>query len=177
MAFKQNFDETLLKTQKTSLFQKVGLLIVGVDSGTWRAFAVLDFNGSLVALKSRKNWLPEDFIKVLSDFFPTIIACDRNPPPRKVLVLKSVFGARLWFPRKNLTLVQKLSLTDGFSLHNSHERDALASALKAFNIVKSKLRVVEKKARAAGVPAARREFVKKMVLKGESVAEAIKSVV
>ena len=150
-------------------------MIVGVDSGTWRAFAVLDFNGSLIALKSRKNWLPEEFVKDLSEFYPTVIACDRNPPPRKVLVLKSVFGARLHAPRKSLTGVQKLSLTDGFSVKNSHERAALASAIKAFNVVNSKLRIVEKKAKAAGVPQARREFVKKMVLKGESVAEAIRA--
>ncbi|HIH21010.1 TPA: DUF460 domain-containing protein [Candidatus Micrarchaeota archaeon] len=150
-------------------------MIVGVDGGTWRAFAVLDFDGKLVALKSRKNWLPGEFLAEVSDYLPTIIACDKNPAPRKVLVLKSVFGARLFKPSKNLSQLQKHSLTRDFKVRNSHERDALASAIKAYNSVAAKISAVEKKSREAGVPAEQRLSVKRMVLKGETVANAIKS--
>ncbi|MFH1057038.1 MAG: DUF460 domain-containing protein [Candidatus Micrarchaeota archaeon] len=151
-------------------------MIVGVDSGTWRAFAILDFDGNLILLKSRKNWTPGDFIQELSDYSPTIIACDRNPAPRKILLLKSVFGARLYKPSKNLSGIQKNFLTRDFHPRNSHERDALASALKAFNTVKNKLESVGKKAGKAGLSEANAKLVKRLVLRGESVQSALKAV-
>lgn len=151
-------------------------MIVGVDSGTWRAFAALDFNGKLVALESRKNWSPDDFINSLSNYSPTVIACDKLPVPKKVLLLKSIFGARLYKPSRSLALLQKYSLTEGFSPDNAHERDALAAALKAYRSLRSKLDVIEEKSRDAGLSIARRELVKRMVLKGESVDSALKKV-
>lgn len=149
-------------------------MIVGVDSGTWRAFAVLDFKGNLIALESRKNWTPDDFISALSDFSPSVIACDKIPVPRKVLLLKSVFGARLYKPSKSISHLQKASLTRGFHPQNSHERDALACGLKACRFLKSKLELVERKAKASGMLPSRVVLVQKLVLKGSSVDNAIR---
>lgn len=151
-------------------------MIVGVDSGTWRAFAALDFNGNLVALESRKNWEPGDFIRSVSNYSPTVIACDKLPVPKKVLLLKSIFGARLYKPSKSLSLIQKSQLTRDFKPENSHERDALACALKACRSLHAKLDAIEEKAKNAGLSAACRELVKRMVLRGESVDRAVKRV-
>ena len=150
-------------------------MIVGVDSGTWRAFAIIDFSGNLIALKSGKNWSEDDFIREISDFYPTVIACDKNPTPKKVLTLKTVFGARLYKPKKSISLIQKHSLTRDFKVRNSHERDALAAALKAFRSLSGKLSSVEKKAERAGVRKQARDALKRMVLKGTSVSNALKS--
>ncbi len=143
-------------------------MIVGVDSGAWRAFAALDFNGSLIALESRKNWAPGDFINSISNYSPTVIACDKLPVPKKVLLLKSIFGARLYKPAKSLSLIQKSQLTRDFKPENSHERDALASALKAYRSLRAKLDAIEEKSKNAGLPASRRELVKRMVLRGRA---------
>ena len=151
-------------------------MIAGVDSGTWRAFAVLDYDGGVVAIESRKNWTPDAFIQSLSAFSPSVIACDKIPVPKSVKLLKSVFSARLFKPHKSMTGLQKASLTRDFNVHNEHERDALAAALKAFRSLKNKFELVERKARDAGVAKARLGVLKRLVLRGETVDGALKAV-
>jgi len=150
-------------------------LIAGIDSGTWRAFAIVDFEGNALSVESRKNWGENSFIRDLAVFSPTIIACDKSIPPRKVSILKRVFSARLYKPSKNLTVAQKHRLVEDFKVKNSHERDALASALKAFKSVSSKLATVKKKAFKAGVPKEKLHAVQKLVLKGMPVRKALEN--
>ncbi|MEM4254972.1 MAG: DUF460 domain-containing protein [Candidatus Norongarragalinales archaeon] len=151
-------------------------MIAGVDSGTWRAFAVLDFDGNVVAMESRKNWTPDEFIASLSAFPPAVIACDKIPVPKNIRLLKSVFSARLFKPHKSLTGVQKTFLTRDYRIANEHERDALAAALKAFRSLKNKFELVDKKAGNAGIPLSRRALLKRLVLKGETVEKALRLV-
>ena len=93
-----------------------------------------------------------------------------------MLLLKSVFGARLYKPHKSLTGLQKAFLTRDYGVANEHERDALAAALKAFRSLKNKFALVEKKAAKAGIPRARLALLKRLVLKGETVDKALRVV-
>lgn len=147
-------------------------MIIGVDSGAWRAFAVVDFNGTLLAVKSRKNWSPEEFLRDVSEFSPTIIACDKSVPPKKVLELRTAFGARLYAPKHSLTLIEKHSLTDGLRVRNAHERDALASALKAWKSLNNILLRVDKRMEKAGVKSS--PEAKRKVLLGSTVNSVLK---
>ncbi len=67
-------------------------------------------------------------------------------------------------------------MTRGFSVHNEHERDALAAALKAFRSLKNKFELVERKARDAGIARARLGVLKRLVLGGTTVEGALKAV-
>lgn len=127
-------------------------------------------------MESRKNWTPDEFIASLSVFSPAVVACDKIPVPKGVLLLKSIFSARLYKPHKSLTGLQKSFLTRDFKVKNEHERDALAAALKALRSFKNKFELVEKKAENAGIPSSRRALLKRLVLKGETVDKALKRV-
>ena len=137
---------------------------------------MLDYDGNVVAVESRKNWTPDAFIQSLSVFSPSIIACDKIPVPKSARLLKSVFSARLYKPVRSMTGLQKAFLTRDFSVNNEHERDALAAALKAFRSLNNKFKLVDKKAREAGIPQSRLALLKRLVLKGTTVEGALKAV-
>lgn len=71
-----------------------------------------------------------------------MIACDTdhsNEPARR---LRACFGAKLFTPQNSLPIYQKHLIAEksGANVTNSHERDAVAAAKKAFNHYANKLR-------------------------------------
>lgn len=143
-------------------------IIVGVDAGTTRAIAAVDFNGRPVAVKSAKNWPEDDFVQSIAQYSPVIIACDTNPSHKLANRLKAAFGARLYAPKRSLRQTDKLHMTAGFPCRNAHERDALAAALKAYHSIENKLRQTAKMAGKEKAGAAQR-----MVLGGAKMRHAI----
>jgi len=121
-----------------------------VDAGATVAFAVLDFDGRLQALRSKRNVRRESFMKWMADFDPILIASDTHPPSKLAKRLSASFGCRLFFPPRSLTLREKYKMTSRFRPKNSHERDALAAALKAYHHVENKMRQARRHARNAG---------------------------
>lgn len=112
--------------------------------------AVLDFRGHVAALESRKNWRPDDVIAFLQPFGVSVVACDRNPAPRFAKNLSAVFSARLFKPHRSLSVHEKNRYARCFACRNAHERDAYASAKKAFDVLASnKMRALDKRFGAA----------------------------
>ncbi|MBI4406791.1 DUF460 domain-containing protein [Candidatus Micrarchaeota archaeon] len=137
-------DEKLFIHRSFSFFRWCEI-IVGIDAGTTSAFAVIDYSGSVVAVKSKKNWRTADLIfEINSVCTPVVIACDTNPSSNTARMLKACFGAKLFLPSSSLSIYKKQKLTHklGISVNNSHERDAVAAAKKAFNHYSNKLRQV-----------------------------------
>ncbi len=144
--------------------------IVGIDPGTTTAVAILDLNGNLLDVRSKKDWDYSDVVRhVLSFGKPVVVATDKSNPPEFVLKLKASFQAVLHAPKGDLSLERKKSLTSGYPLLNIHERDALAAALDAYNQHKSKLMNIEKRV-PAGFDV---EKVKAEVLRGTSLKDLI----
>ena len=140
---------------------------MGIDPGTTVAYAVLDYQGRLVALKSAKNMKKDALITELATYSPSLIACDTNPPVKLASRLKACFSTRLYCPDESLSIEEKnkLAKTAATSpatatksaagpspsrFRNAHERDALAAAVKAFHSVENKLRQVGARAVRAG---------------------------
>ncbi|MEW5955554.1 MAG: DUF460 domain-containing protein [Candidatus Micrarchaeota archaeon] len=149
--------------------------MVGIDGGATTALAVLDYDGNVIALASRKNWLQKDFVKQITDAgTPSVIACDTNPPSRLARKLKAWFHAKLFYPRHSLTQLEKTRIADGAGAKpkNLHERDALAAAAKAYHHFENKLRQAKAKAAARGPKAVQR--VQKAVMAGRQMAETLK---
>jgi len=121
--------------------------IVGVDPGTTTAVAVLDLNGRLLGVKSRKNWSAGEVIDYITSFGkPVVVATDRKNPPEFVSKLKASFQAVLYAPKEDMSVEKKKSMVDGAGgTLNDHERDAMAAALEAYNSYKNKLMNVEKR--------------------------------
>ncbi|MFQ5892336.1 MAG: DUF460 domain-containing protein, partial [Candidatus Methanofastidiosia archaeon] len=109
-------------------------LIVGIDPGTTLGMAILDLNGNLKSLFSSKNLKRRDVIDKISKFgYPSVISTDVNPPPKMVEKLSKSFDTILHVPDSNLLVSEKNELCREYKVKNSHERDALSAALKAYN--------------------------------------------
>jgi hypothetical protein len=147
-----------------------GSIIVGIDAGATTAFAVLDLEGRVVSVKSRKGWGLNEVVEQVSSFKPTVVACDTRPPSLLAKKVASCFRTRFFYPTHSLRWEEKAELTKEFTVKNSHERDALASALKAFHHVENKLRQATRHARREGADA---EKVGARVLRGERMKEAV----
>jgi predicted RNase H-like nuclease (RuvC/YqgF family) len=117
-------------------------IIIGFDAGAWSAFAAVDLEGRVAAVESRKNWSLKEVIERAARFDPIAIACDTNPPSKQARKLATAFSAKLVFPKHSLTLYEKnqLAAKAAVKTRNSHERDAVAAALKAFHLLENKLR-------------------------------------
>ncbi len=122
--------------------------IVGVDPGTTTAIAVLDLDGNLLGVKSRKGWSPAEVVEYILSFGkPVIIATDKSNPPDFVSKLRASFNAVLHVPKEDTSVERKKYLVSPFrkEISNDHERDALSAAIDAYNAHKSKLLNVEKR--------------------------------
>ena len=135
-------------------------IIVGIDPGTTTAVAVLDTDGNLLSLRSRKGLSRAEISKHVSGFGrPVMVAADRRPAPAAVERLAATFSARLVVPEENLLRKEKNLLArrfieeSGAETRNRHERDALASAVYACNAIRPTMRRVSQRLRSLGYPA------------------------
>ncbi len=137
--------------------------IVGIDPGTTTAVAIIDLNGNLIDVKSKKSWNPAEVVEfIASNGKPVVIATDKSNPPEYVQKVKAAFNAVLYTPKDDISVEKKKSLTARYKLLNDHERDALAAAIDAYNSYKNKLRNIEKRL-PAGVDADR---IKAEIIRG-----------
>lgn len=116
-------------------------IIVGIDPGSTSAVAAVDFEGELVLLESGKNFPPRDIIQqLLETGKPVVVASDKGKTPSTVEKIASSLGAEIYEPDNDLGSSRKQELGDG---DNSHEVDASASALNAYNHLQRELRKIE----------------------------------
>jgi len=125
--------------------------IVGVDPGTTTGIAVLDLEGNLVASTSRKEFARGQIIEyIIGQGTPLILATDVTPSPSTVKRLASNLGAELYVPDHDLSqqgLIQDFPVTS----KDTHVKDALAAAFKAYQQHKDLLGKTRRKADEAGV--------------------------
>lgn len=122
------------------------LLIVGIDPGTTVGYALLDFQGNIIFVGSRKNFSLSSLIKLLIKKGKiNFVACDTKEISKFVLSLASKMNATIIKPEINLSLrkkrqivksyIKKFNLINHFNYiksFNKHELSALASAIFAF---------------------------------------------
>ncbi len=155
-------------------------LIIGLDPGTWTGLAVLDINGVPLLVKSSKNLDRAEILLLLTQYGrPVIVATDVASPPESVKKLAAVFKAVLYSPSRDLGSDEKDLLLE--SLRNNypwiktsdnHERDALASAYKAFLSYADKFEQAEAYISRFNVQLDV-DRVKEAVIRGKTIAEAV----
>jgi len=155
-------------------------LIVGIDPGMVTGVAMLDLCGRPLLIVSRRGVSRLSLSRaILSHGRPLIVASDVNPPPALIRKLCSSLNAVMFVPSDTLTVDEKRRLVSGFEeqygvrVRDSHQRDALAAALKAFMHYRNKFEQVESHVRLMNVKVPVDE-VKALVVKGVSVQEAVK---
>jgi predicted RNase H-like nuclease (RuvC/YqgF family) len=154
------------------------LVILGVDPGTTIGIAVLDFTGKPLLVASGKVPDREQVVgEVLRFGKPVIIAVDTSKPPEFAKKLASKLGAILYTPEYDLTVEEKQKLSSEYSvlytidIPDSHARDALAGAIKAYRSFKPLIEEVESKTR--GLHSVVREKIIVEVLRGKSLVEVL----
>lgn len=107
-------------------------LIVGVDPGATVAWGALDLSGKLVGVGSQKGLSVDGVVHHLSRLGKVVIVgTDKAKLPGFVRDVCAKFGALSFCPVEDVRVSVKRDLVD-VDVNNSHELDALASALIAF---------------------------------------------
>ncbi len=109
-------------------------IIVGYDPGTTSAVAVIDTKKNILLLKSKRNMRKKEVVDSITRLGkPLIVAGDRYPLPKAVEKLASSLGCKPYQLGESLSNREKYRLVSAYieKIKNDHEKDALASALKA----------------------------------------------
>jgi predicted RNase H-like nuclease (RuvC/YqgF family) len=108
-------------------------IIVGIDTGTTTAIAILDLKGRILFLKSKREYKISEIVEDILRFGKPILICtDKEKVPKKVKKIASLFSCKIFHPTKNPSRIQKYRITKNFEYRNYHERDAIFSAIKGF---------------------------------------------
>lgn len=107
-------------------------VIVGVDPGTTVAWCVLDLNGNVVKIDSEKEVSLDSLISKLRNLTPIAVGCDKAKVPGFVSDFATKFHAKIFAPKQDLSIIGKRESTKKYDFKNTHEMDALASALLAY---------------------------------------------
>jgi len=161
-------------------------LIVGYDPGIKIGLVALDLDGKPVLITSGKSLDREDIASLLVKYGkPLVVATDKNPPPEMVRKLASMLKAQLYYPSRSLTTGEKelisadYSRRHGVAVRNTHERDALSAAVKAYRIYEEKLKKLVRKVRSMNLPLSLKsvEEYKARVLNDESLSSIIEDII
>ena len=121
-------------------------IIVGVDPGTTKGYAILNLEGRLLKLSSSKHVSYEKLLKEIIFFGnPLIISTDVTPIPKLVKKIAIATGARIISPESSLDTKRKRKLTSPYGRQltkenlDKHKLDALAAANYAFKKIRGKL--------------------------------------
>lgn len=123
-------------------------LIVGIDPGSTSAVAAFDLDGELALLESRKEFSRDEIIKkIMENGLPVVVASDREEMPSTVEKIARSVGAEKFEPENDLSKERKKQLGEG---DNSHELDAYASSLHAYNSLQRSIQKIESYADESG---------------------------
>ncbi|MCE4612609.1 MAG: DUF460 domain-containing protein [Desulfurococcales archaeon] len=155
-------------------------VIVGVDPGSTTGLAILDTMGNLLYLESMKSVDPGEILEVVRKYGkPLIVAVDVKDPPESIRRIAAKTGAEIYTPSSDMEVQEKREIaysfleSKGISLDlDSHKRDALAAAYKAYTMLRAKLSQIEAHVRKLGLPL-NTEKIKAEVLRGKTIAESI----
>ncbi len=120
------------------------LLIVGIDPGITTAYAVLDIEGSLIHLKSSKQLDLNHLISEIIKFGKiVIVGTDKFKVPNLVGAFAAKLGAKIVSPEEDIKVDEKRKIKYNFRIEDSHQGDALASGLFAYQAVKPLLNKID----------------------------------
>ncbi|MCS7111771.1 MAG: DUF460 domain-containing protein [Sulfolobales archaeon] len=155
-------------------------VIVGIDPGIETGVAILDLSLKNVFLFSSRDLDKISVInKVYSIGTPIIVSTDKSPAPDTVKKISSLLGIPLYEPPQSLTNEEKERLIEWLkkkgieiNLRTSHERDALAAAIKFYKSFERKFIELERRVDELGLEVDIDEL-KLLLLKGRTINDVI----
>ncbi|MEM3153974.1 MAG: DUF460 domain-containing protein [Candidatus Woesearchaeota archaeon] len=107
-------------------------LIAGIDPGTTIGWAAFDLHGRLVDSGARKGLDRDLLVAKLAQLGKVIaVGTDKARTPSLVAETATKLGARVINPLQDIRVDEKREMTSHIEFHNSHEMDAVASAIVA----------------------------------------------
>ncbi len=155
-------------------------IIIGLDPGIYTGVAVIDLDGTPLLTFSSKNLDRADILGMVSGLGRVVmVATDVSKPPANVKKLAATLNVQLYVPDRDLSTEEKQEIVRDIKarypwieIDDTHERDALAAAYKAYLTIRDKMIQAEAKASEMTFPI-NIDRVKIMVAMGASIAEAI----
>ncbi len=159
-------------------------LIVGYDPGMQVGLAVIDLDMKPHLITSGRELDRGEILSKLTNIgIPVIVATDKNPPPEMVRKLAAMLNAQLFVPLRSLStsekeiLVSEYSRLHGVGVKNTHERDALSAALKAYRFYQDKLEKLVKKIKSMGLSVKNLQKYKVRILMNEPLSAIIEDII
>ncbi len=155
-------------------------IIVGIDPGVTTGVAILDLRGRVVHITSGKGLDRGSLLELIARYGkPIMIAVDVSVIPESVRWVAAKFGAPIYSPPADLEASEKRELALralSEPPQDTHQRDALAAAYKAFLTMKQKLEHVESQVKRMGLDLDV-ERVKESGIRGATIAQAIETAI
>jgi predicted RNase H-like nuclease (RuvC/YqgF family) len=161
-------------------------IVLGIDPGTTTGIAILNLmNGKILFLGSKRECGISQIIRIASKYGKiSCVAADVIPVPSTVEKVAKITGAQLKYPSvlasaatKRDYLHEYQDLTINFGHLNSHERDALFAAIKAYNSLKEQLSKINRIVKETRVDLIENlPEIQRLVLAGNSISNAIEVV-
>ena len=157
------------------------LVVVGIDPGIETGLAVLDLSMRPLLVTSAKELDRSSIINMVYKIgVPVLIATDKSPAPEAVKKVASTLGVPLYVPPKSLSVSEKEQLIEWLSrrlrtsvrVSTTHERDALAAAIRALRVYERKFAELERRLSELGIDVDMDE-AKLMLIKGKSIDEVV----
>ncbi len=98
---------------------------------------------------------------------PLLVAADTNPPSYFVQKVAARLNVRVSFPKESMTKLEKRQI--GGHIDDVHVMDSYAAAVKAYRKYANRLRQID------SMPVEGKEELKRMVIRGERIAERLGS--
>jgi len=159
-------------------------LIVGYDPGMQVGLAVIDLDMKPHLVTSGRELDRGEILSKLTNIgIPVIVATDKNPSPEMVRKLAAMLNAQLFVPPRSLSTSEKEILVSeytrmfGITIKNTHERDALSAALKAYRFYQDKLDKLVKKIRNMGLSVKNLQKYKVRILMNEPLSAIIEDII
>ena len=148
-------------------------LIVGIDPGTTTGIAILDINGNIIETKSVRNCSISNVIDhLLGKGNVLVVATDVEKIPKYVEKIANQLGAEIFVPEESIKIKEKREITKSYGVRDSHQRDALASAIAAYKKYSSKFRKID----SMDLTQEEKERVKEMLIRGVKIADALQKI-
>lgn len=116
------------------------LIFAGIDPGSTVGYCILDTQGNIIELGSKKEFSANFLVKFLSSIGTVlVVASDKKRTPYFVRTIATKLGAVCFSTKEDIAVKEKIRVTKHLQYKNSHERDAAASVLLAYENYKSKI--------------------------------------
>jgi hypothetical protein len=152
-------------------------LIVGYDPGTTAALAIVDTGKNVLYLDSKRDFKTKDLlISITKRGNPIIVSGDKKPLPKSVEKLASSLGCKTFEPSGDLSNLEKYDLVREYMeiVEDDHQKDALASALKAYKNYSSLFRKTDRTVSYLGLSEFYDKILKSLINnKAKNIDEAV----